>query len=274
VQADGSEASWDRTGNLLAHGPNRRESRLKPGSLRFQFDRIKLPGTGEWIDKNTLTNVKEGRAVIGGFLTDGLETEFGVVGQPSPGLQTAGSVTNYGNGYFNLIESLDWKTGTASKVDLYLAAGYGPWQTLVTNRRDIRVPNRPMKTVRSPLAGGGVAALSPPVLRRRGAEVEVTAQIPARFLARDASGRPFWSLRLEPTSILSSVIGPGAGRIRVVQYNDTPKGSPVARLRFRWLTPDLPYSGADSFRLMARPVETIYFRDVPTRPTDKTDRDD
>jgi hypothetical protein len=35
-------------------------------------------------------------------------------------------------------QKLDWKPGTASKVDLYLATGYGPWQTLVTNRRDIR----------------------------------------------------------------------------------------------------------------------------------------
>lgn len=73
MQSDGIAASWDRKGNLLSRGPNWQGSGLKAGELRFQIDRLKLPGMPEWIDKATFDRltVRE------------IESEFGVVGGPA-----------------------------------------------------------------------------------------------------------------------------------------------------------------------------------------------
>lgn len=229
LQSDGSLAAWDRKGNLLAHIPNGRGSRLKDGELRFQIHRLKLPGTDEWLDKATFDRLVKTRAI---------ESEFGVVGSPAGYFGQPGA-TEYGNGYRNFTESYVWKPQRAAeKVDAYLTTSYGPWKTLTPN------------------AYSGIA------LRRNLAEAECGVALPGRFLERDANGRPLWRLRLE----LVDAEGNIAGNPRIAQYNETPKGSPYAFLRFRFLTSELPLSKVRSVRLMARPLQTIYFRNIPTRP--------
>lgn len=228
VQSDGSVASWDRTGKLLARGPNWKGSGLKAGELRFQIDRLKLPGMPEWIAKPTFDRLSRTRA---------LETGFGVVGEPAGYFGRPGG-TDYGNGYHNFSESHVWKLRQAAKVDLYLTTSYGPWQPLVTN------------------------GMLPLTTRRNGVEAESVVHIPARFFARDASGQRLWCLRLETVDAGGNVVGSP----RIAQYNETTLGSRVVRVRFRFLTSELPLAKVASVRLLARPKQTLYFRNVPTRP--------
>lgn len=247
---DGSSVSWDRAGNLLARISDDRGSGRKAGELDFQIDRLKLPGTDEWIDKATFARLDG---------TWAIESEFGVVGGPSEYLRQTGA-TNYGNGYRNFNESVVVKPSPkVAKVDLYLTIGYGPWQKLGESHRnqtDAQVPVRNLSAT----------SLSPLVTRRGGVEAEVAARIPERFFARDANGRPLWHLRLEPVD----AAGRPVGKPRVAQYTQTPDESPgdgVTRVLFRLMTSDLPFEKVTSARLLARPLQTIYFRNVPTKPT-------
>ncbi len=241
-QPDGSVASWDRSGNLLSHGPNWKGSGLKAGELRFHVDRLELPGMPEWVDKKTFDRVQEAGA---------FESQFGVVGGPEGYLGRPGS-TVYGNGYFNFVASYTWvPRQPTAKVDLYLSTGYGPWQTLGVSYRTGNAPS---------VAPEEGIALSPLMTRRGGVEAEVVASVPARFLARDANGRSLWRLGLEPVG----ADGKSVGRPRIAQCIEAT--GPRSLLRFRFLTSELPFEKVTSARLLARPFHTVYFRDVPTRP--------
>lgn len=245
IRPDGSSASWDRAGNLLAQGPNWTGSGLKAEELRFQIDRLKLPGTDEWVDKATFDRLNN---------TWAIESEFGIVGSPAGYLRQPGR-TEYGNGYSNFITSYMGKPSPkATKVDLYLTTGYGPWQTMGESRKN-------QAGVQVAVTGGGTASLSPLVTRRGGVEAEVAAIIPGRFLSKDPNGRALWHLRLEPVD----AAGRPVGNPRIAQHIQT--GDGVTQVRFRFLTSELPFEKVASVRLLARPLHTIYFRNVPTKPT-------
>jgi hypothetical protein len=245
IQRTGFVAAWDRTGHLLMYSPNRQGSRLQAGELRFQIERLKLPGVPEWIDKTTRERLERSREI---------ETDFGVVGEPSRYFGVPGG-TNDGNGYFSFGASHTWKPRTAKKVDLYLTTSYGPWQELGTST--LRQGGRAVAR------GGGTVMLAPLVIRRRGSEAEVVIGLPARFVAQDANKRQLWSLRMEPVDAAGNAVG----LPRIAQYDESLAGSQTARVRFRFLTSELPFQKVTGVRVLARPVQIIYFRNVPTSPT-------
>lgn len=259
VQPDGFLAAWDRTGSVFYRQPNKPAYRLKTGQLRFGVSLLKLPGMPDRMDETEFKRLTSTRA---------LETEFGVLGgRPASHFGQPGRAIQ-GDGYSHLSEGCIWEPGPATmaaKVDLYLTTSYGPWQSLGVGSRE--------QGGRSAAPGGGTVTLSPLVTKRGGVDAEVVASVPARFVARDANGRPLWCLRLEPVDAAGRTIGRPIGRPRIAQYNETPAkakdSAGQGRLRFRFLTDELPFAQVASVRLLARPIQTLYFRDVPTRPTGK-----
>lgn len=86
--------------------------------------------------------------------------------------------------------------------------------------------------------------------------------LPARYVTKDANGRPSWRLRLVPLDATGKPVGGG----RVALYDETTAGATYADLRFRFLTSGLPLERVKSVRLEVRPLHTTYFRGVPLQP--------
>jgi hypothetical protein len=253
LQPDGSTASWDRTGNLVSRATGGWGGGLKDGEVEFHIERLKLPNMPELIDKASFDRMTRTRAI---------ESELGVVGG-SAGYFSQPTASAYGGEYFGFSELYRWapRRPVPAEVDVYLTTSYGPWQTVGESRRN------PTGTARLAVPGGGTALLSPLATRRNGVYAEVSARIPARFTAQDPNGRPLWNLRLEPVD----AAGRPVGKPRVAQYILAPDASPAnteARILFRFITSELPFEKVTSARILARPMQTVYFRNVPTKPNE------